>query len=165
MPGIFDKARLREILEHLDLNQAQAIFRAKNAHHNERQEEALKSAESCSIARLPVTSSTELCWHSGVGTVDGFEDVFFVAPDGTEFDLNRLLQMLPKGRPLRPADVCSHGQRAKRRRVAEVSQQRPKVAMGCAFSRICFAAVCLESGLASHPDPAENDGCAEAEVR
>ncbi|CAE7306547.1 unnamed protein product [Symbiodinium natans] len=126
MPGIFDKARLREILEHLDLNQAQAIFRAKNAHHNERQEEALKSAESCSIARLPVTSSTELCWHSGVGTVDGFEDVFFVAPDGTEFDLNRLLQMLPKGRPLRPADVCSHGQRAKRRRVAEVSQQRPK---------------------------------------
>ena len=159
MPSIFDKARLHKIIESIDLNHAQAVFQAKNAHHNERQEEALRCAESCSTARPPLTSSTELCWHAAGCTVDGFEDLVFVTSDGRECDLNLLLRSLPKERPIRARDVltcCT----ARKRKLGDftdpvtVAQEkeghgRQMVAMGCVFARICFAAVCLESGLAA----------------
>ncbi|CAE6971452.1 unnamed protein product [Symbiodinium sp. CCMP2592] len=157
MPGVFDKARLREIVEQIDLNHAQAVFRAKNAHHNERQEEGLNSAESCPTARPPVTSSTELRWHSGAGSVDGFEDVEFISPDGAQCNLHQVLELLPKNSPLRPSDIANYAFPKKRRRSTEDPKDRkchghPRVALGCPFSRICFAAVCVESGLAAFLD-------------
>ena len=159
MPGVFDKARLREIVEQIDLNHAQAVFRAKNAHHNERQEDALSSAESCPTARPPVTSSSELRWRSGAGSVDGFEDVDFIHPDGAQCNLDRVLELLPKNSPLRPSDIASYAFPKKRRRTEDPKDRKchghPRVALGCPFSRICFAAVCVESGLAAFVDSSE----------
>ncbi|CAE7922083.1 unnamed protein product [Symbiodinium sp. KB8] len=156
MPGVFDKACLREIVEHIDLNHAQAVFRAKNAHHNERQEEALSSAESCPTARPAVSSSTELRWHSGGGSVDGFQDVDFVSPDGAQCNLDQVLELLPKNCPLRPSAIASHAFPKKRRRAEDPKDRKchghPRVALGCPFSKICFAAVCVESGLAALVD-------------
>ena len=159
MPGVFDKACLREIVEHIDLNHAQAVFRAKNAHHNERQEEALSSAESCPTARPAVSSSTELRWHSGGGSVDGFQDVDFVSPDGAQCNLDQVLELLPKNCPLRPSAIASHAFPKKRRRAEDPKDRKchghPRVALGCPFSKICFAAVCVESGLAALVDSGE----------
>eukprot|EP00439_Symbiodinium_sp_Y106_P055679 s241_g7.t1 len=159
MPGVFDKARLREIVEQIDLNHAQAVFRAKNAHHNERQEDALSSAESCPTARPPVTSSSELRWRSGAGSVDGFEDVDFIHPDGAQCNLDRVPELLPKNSPLRPSDIASYAFPKKRRRTEDPKDRKchghPRVALGCPFSRICFAAVCVESGLAAFVDSSE----------
>ena len=164
MPCIFDKEGLRKIIDKIDLSHVQAVFRAKNAHHNERQEEALKCAESCLTARKPVTSSSQLCWFGERGTVDGFEEVFLLGPDGAQHDLAHVLQMLPKDGPVQPSEILTVATRPKRKAddssnpTADVAceldgRKRQKVAMGCTFSKICFAAVCVENGLAAPAAP------------
>ncbi|CAK9079520.1 unnamed protein product [Durusdinium trenchii] len=144
------KAALHQAVEELDISKAKKIFEAKNHMHNHRQALALQAAESLRLPRRALRSSSTVVWHQN-GRLEG--DLWLASSE--RISLEYLLQTLEKGRPIEVGHIFGEAMRAKKRRAPLLEDQHDDGAtshnlpMLCGFLQICFAALCIENGLAT----------------